>query len=267
MDLRESLFSALGGKTFFFSISSCQNGLLAGVEEMERLAEGLSLREFWVVPEGSKLAAGTVICRGRGTAQQLAQAEETFLGLIGKPSGVATSARNFVQRARGRAEIVCGGWKKVAPELRNSLRRAVALGGAGVRLTEKPFIYLDKNYVRIFGGVGPAVERGHLFPERVIAVQIRGEENGIIQESMEALRAGAGILMIDTGKLEDLKAAVAVVEDHGRKEWVQVAFAGGVTIEQLEAVIDAGAKIVDIGRSIIDAPMLDFRLDAVRGGG
>jgi len=42
---------------------------------------------------------------------------------------------------------------------------------------------------------------------------------------------------------------------------VKIAFGGNVTAQRLEEVVAAGADIIDIGRAIIDAPILDFRLD------
>ena len=44
---------------------------------------------------------------------------------------------------------------------------------------------------------------------------------------------------------------------------MRIAFAGGVTGLTLDDVIAAGADIVDVGRSVIDAPLLDFRFDVL----
>lgn len=46
-------------------------------------------------------------------------------------------------------------------------------------------------------------------------------------------------------------------------ERVKIAFAGGVTFSSLDDVIAAGADIVDVGRSVIDAPLVDFRFDVM----
>ncbi|MBC7325501.1 MAG: nicotinate-nucleotide pyrophosphorylase, partial [Moorella sp. (in: Bacteria)] len=188
------------------------------------------------------------------------------LGVIGKPSGVATAAAKFIREAGGRVRIVCGAWKKVAPEIRRELRQAIATGGAGIRITDRPFIYLDKNYVRLLGGVEPAVKRARAYdPERVIAVQIRGEIQPVAEEALAAAQAGAGILMVDTGRLADLAAVAAAVRGNGGRGKMLLAYAGGVTPADVQAVVDAGADIVDVGRAIIDAPLLDFSLDVISG--
>ncbi len=266
MELREFLFLPLKEKKFTFTIRAKEAGLFSGVNSLKQMLTNLSLHVDWVAPEGHSLVNGAVVLTGKGEAEQVAKAEEMLLGLISKPSGVATAAAEFIKASQGKIKVVCGAWKKVAPEVRAALRQAIATGGAGMRITDVPFIYLDKNYVRMFGGVGAAVSRAKaLEEERLIAVQLKGETNPILEEAVEAVRAGAGILMIDTGELDDLHAVTKASESGGWRDEVQIAFAGGLTLDELPKVIDAGADIVDVGRSIIDAPLLDFSLDMIKG--
>lgn len=260
MDVRDFLFAPLAGDLFLLEISAKEAGVLAGMDRLEAKALELGLKGEWMAPEGTALERGTCVCRAWGDAWQVARAEEELLGCIGKASGVATAAAEMVMYARGRVKIVCGAWKKVPPEVRQDLRRAIATGGAGIRITDEPFVYLDKNYVRMFGGIGPAVRKARELEGRAVVVQLRGERASLAEEAREAVQAGARILMVDTGNLEDLRLVREMALEDGRDQ-VKVAFGGGVTIDNLERVIAAGADIVDVGRAIIDAPLLDFSLD------
>ncbi len=262
MELREFLFAPLAGREYAFQITAREKGIFSGAEQLARQAAGLGLEVAVPLAEGEALEPGTCLLRSRGRAEDVIRAEEMLLGAIGKPSGVATAAAAFIRRAGGRLKIVCGAWKKVAPELRADLRRAAATGGVAVQITDRPFVYLDKNYVRLLGGVGPAVARARAYyPERLISVQLRGECQPIQQEATAAVAAGAAILMVDTGNLQDLEATVTAARARGWRDHVQIAFAGGVTQDELDVVIDTGADIVDVGRAIIDAPLLDLSLD------
>lgn len=262
MELREFLFLPLGKQRFPFTIRAQEEGLFAGSASLLRLSAELGLDVDRAIPDGEFLRAGTPVFHGSGQPQQVARAEETLLGVIGKPSGVATAASVFRRQGGGRIEVVCGAWKKVAPEIRMELRTAIGTGGVGVRMTGEPFIYLDKNHVRMMGGVGPAIRRAREFdPARLIVVQLRGERQRVGLEAGAAFRAGARILMVDTGDLADLEEAAGEALLGGWRREVRLAFAGGVTPDRLPAVIAAGADIVDVGRAIIDAPLLDFRLD------
>jgi nicotinate-nucleotide pyrophosphorylase (carboxylating) len=228
-------------------------------------ASDLGLTVLYSLPDGSKLLAGSCILRVTGTAEQIARGEEELLACVGKPSGVATAAAAFSALADGRVRIACGAWKKVAPELRKSLRDAIATGGAGIRLIDEPFVYLDKNFVRMFSGIPEVVGRAHTIDGRVVVVQLRGDTGPIAGEALAAFSSGAGVLMVDTGKVEDLKAVIEAAKLHGFRNSVRIAFGGGINSERFHEVVSAGPDIIDIGRAIIDAPLLDFRFDVEAG--
>ncbi|GAB6179818.1 nicotinate-nucleotide pyrophosphorylase [Desulfotomaculum defluvii] len=262
MELRDFLFEPLKNQVFQFVITANQEGIFSGANELRELLNKLSVDVDFLANEGTLISKGKVVFRGRGEAEEVVRAEEMLLGVIGKPSGVASTAAEFIRRSEGKIKIVCGAWKKVTPPIRPSLRQAIATGGAGGRITDNPFIYLDKNYVRMFGGVGPAVRRAKQFIEdREVSVQIKGERQPIVQEAQEAYLAGAGILMVDTGNVGDLKNILDTAAREGWRSKVKLAFGGGATLDELPKLISTGADIVDVGRGIIDAPMLDFSLD------
>jgi len=261
MDVRLYLFEPLNGQLFAANLTAAESGILAGTTFALNRASELGLSVLTHIPDGSDLQPGVCVLSLRGTAEQIARAEEELLGCVGKPSGVATASRRFAGLAGGRARIVCGAWKKVVPEIRKQLREAIAIGGACVRLLDEPFVYLDKNFVRMFAGITEVVGRAHSMNGRVVAVQIRGETGPIVEEAVLACRAGAGVLMVDTGSVKDLLEVVEATHRHGFRQRVKIAFGGGVTAERLEEVVAAGADIIDIGRAIIDAPIVDFRLD------
>jgi nicotinate-nucleotide pyrophosphorylase (carboxylating) len=57
-----------------------------------------------------------------------------------------------------------------------------------------------------------------------------------------------------------LRDVVAALTERNLRDKVRLAFAGGVRVEDLPAVHAAGADTVDMGRAILDAPILDLRL-------
>jgi len=261
VDVRAYLLEPLDGKRFFARLTAAEPGLLAGMACTASRASDLGLTVLDSLPDGSKLFPGRCILRVEGTAEQIARGEEELLACVGKPSGVATAAAAFTALAGGRVRIACGAWKKVVPEVRKSLRDAIAAGGAGIRLIDEPFVYLDKNFVRMFCGISEVVCRAHTIDGRVVVVQLRGDTGSIEGEALAAFNTGAGVLMVDTGRVEDLKAVIEAAELHGFRNSVRIAFGGGITSEWFDEVIAAGPDIIDIGRAIIDAPLLDFRFD------
>jgi nicotinate-nucleotide pyrophosphorylase (carboxylating) len=261
-DVRAHLFEGID-REFTFVITANQKGVFAGTGKLLKAAEEIRLKNTWVAADGMPLGEKTAVFKASGDPIQVTLAEERLLGIIGKPSGVATAARKMVEAAGGRVKVVCGAWKKAFPENKDELRQAIAIGGAGIRIAEEPFVYLDKNYTRMLGGIGRAVKRALTLPGKTVVIQLRGEFGPIADEANEAVEAGAGILMVDTGRIVDLQAVVKAGADGNWRKRVKIAFAGGVTEEKLSALIETGADIVDVGRAIIDAPLLDFRLDII----
>lgn len=258
-DIRDHIFAGLGEREFVAALRAAAEGVLAGVQEADRRARDLGLRTEWFHAQGDWVAAGTEVARVAGRAKAIAQGEECLLGCLGKASGIATAARRAVELAAGRIRVVSGAWKKMPPEWKGMVRSAVQAGGMPFRILDEPFIYLDKNYLRMLGGIEAALEavRGL---EGVRVVQVRGEEAPIAEETARACRAGAGVIMVDTG---DRRDAVQALEAAAPYPGVQVAFAGGIRLEDIPALADLGLHILDIGTAIVDAPLLEVRLDVV----
>jgi nicotinate-nucleotide pyrophosphorylase (carboxylating) len=86
-----------------------------------------------------------------------------------------------------------------------------------------------------------------------------------VDEALAAAHAGCGVVMVDTGSLDDLAAVTDALRTAGFD--LPVAFGGGVSAADLHAAARGGASIVDIGRAILDAPLWDLHLEVVRRDG
>lgn len=259
-DLRELIFAGLGERRFTAHLCAEAEGLLAGVTAATAQAEAAGLRMDWLRTEGAWLSPGTVIATVSGSAQAIAMGEERLLGCLGKASGIATSARKAVDMAGGRVRVVSGAWKKMPPEIKMMIRHAVATGGMPTRILDVPFVYLDKNYVRMLGGI-EATLLAVKDMAGVKVIQVRGEEASVSLETERACRHGAGVVMVDTGRRADLAAALAAASTYPQ---VRVAFAGGIRHEDIPGLAATGVDILDIGTVIMDAPLLDVKLDVIK---
>jgi len=239
------------------SVVVTEPGVVAGLAEaLEQLPEGLAPLVDWQVRDGDPVTSGQVIGTARGSAIELNRIEDHLLGVVGVASGIATRAR-AIASSNPDLRIVCGAWKKLPSAMKPALRAGLDAAGVGHRLLAEEFVYIDKNAVVLLGGVGAAVRAGHEVGNGAVAVQLKQAD-----ECDAAVSAGAAVLMIDTGRVEDLRKVRDRLRTLGRDD-VQLAFGGGVRTEDLGAVANAGATIVDIGRQILDAPLLDLRFDVL----
>jgi nicotinate-nucleotide pyrophosphorylase (carboxylating) len=152
LDVREEILKNVQWKKVTASIVVDEDGIIAGITSTKEEAGKLGLSVLRIVNEGSPVRKGDEVIRFSGTPRQIVMAEEILMGLMAKPSGIATRAHKFVQATGGRPKVVCGAWKKMPPSLKEMIREAIQTGGALSRIEPHPFAYLDKNYIELLGG-------------------------------------------------------------------------------------------------------------------
>lgn len=269
-DLREELFERISRKRVTACLYTDMDGVLSGMSTAEEIAGRLGLQVTFAAKDGDEVFCGDLLMQVSGSPVMIARAEDSIIGPISKYSGVATAARSFVKSAGHGVQIVCGSWKKMPDEIKTGLRNAIETGGAAVRMLDEPMIYLDKNYVRMFGGIQNSLIAADRFDGRKKVIQIKGyfEGGDIVREAWTAVTSGADIIYIDTGRIEDLRRVTEklkpMLERLRQKEnyrEIRFAFGGGVTLDDIPTIREAGADIVGVGRKIIDAPLMDLRLE------
>lgn len=261
-DIRDQIFQELTEKRFRAVLTVEQAGILAGTRMAEHQAKELGVELHLCKQEGASLNHGETVGTLIAEAKPMAMAEERIIGTMAKASGIATAAHTAVLLAAGRSRIVSGSWKKMPAEIKEMVRHAIEVGGASYRIAEPPMIYLDKNYIRMLGSISRALEACASFPDHTKVVQLRGEAKNIAQETREAVQGGAHILMVDTGSREDLETCCSELEAMGERQHMKVAFAGNVKLTDIPELAGQ-ADILCVGKEIVDARLLDWKLDVI----
>lgn len=257
MDLRDEILKDIMDKDVEAVITANEGGVIAGVERLKREAKRIGLKIESRLRDGDEVKKGDTVAKLKGNPKQVALAEDTLLGLLSKPSGIATAARKAVELA-DRTRIVCGCWKKMPHTIKEIVRESVSIGGAKIRIADD-FVYLDKNYIRMFGRIKEALRSTRRLRKTKV-VQLKGETSSICDEAKEAVEGCADIIMIDTGNSDDIEKVAQVLENASKP--VKLAYAGGVRLEDVRKLRNR-VDFIDIGRAIIDAPMLDIKMDVV----
>lgn len=265
-DVREELLHRVRSDRVTASIVVAEAGVIAGVPYAQREVERLGLSVPSMVTSGTRVEAGADIARFIGAPRQIVLAEEVLIGALAKPSGIATAARRFVSRAAGRVRVVAGAWKKMPAAMKEMVREAVAAGGADPRIVAGPFVYLDKTWVELLGGIRESLAAVAHLEGHARVVQIKGRYDDVAREAHEAVAHGADIVFIDTGRIADVSAVKECLIGLGLRDGVRLAFGGGVALEDVDALSALGVDILDVGRPIVDAPLLDMRFEVVVAG-
>lgn len=261
-DIKSEIFKTVLNKTVVAVITAKEEGIIAGADDAEKKAIKLGLDIEKKVSNGSFVKSGDIIFKIKGSPKQIAEAEDALIGAISKASGIATATYKAVKISEGKIRIVSGAWKKMPVQIKQLIKKSVVTGGGCAGISEEPFIYIDKNCVRIFGGIKESLSSVKL-GKKLKAVQLKGETKRIEDEAVEAAKAGANILMIDTGKISDIEMVSKKLNHRKMRNRVKIAFAGGIKIPDLNRLKDEDVDIVELGRSIVDAPLLDLSLDVI----
>jgi nicotinate-nucleotide pyrophosphorylase (carboxylating) len=233
-----------------------QDGVLAGVDAaravfaMATEQDGTDVQSDWKAADGDRTRAGDRVALIRGDARTILRAERPALNLLGHLSGIATLTRRYVDAAAP-AQILCT--RKTLPGLRAVERSAVAAAGGTLhRASLSDAILIKDTHVRIAGGVGEAVRRA-----RSAGLPIEVEVETLDQLD-EALAEGAERILLDNPTPERVRDAVARVRDPMRLE-----ISGGVSLDNVGAFVEAGARVLSVGRLTHSAPALDLSLEVV----
>ena len=234
-------------------------GVLAGSAAAQAAFEAAAKEDglgpvemVWKHGDGDPVSAGDVLGLLSGPARTILRAERVAINLLAHLSGVATLTRAFVEAARP-AQILCT--RKTTPGLRALEREAVVAGGGSLhRASLSDAVLIKDNHVRLAGGVGEAVRRAKRDPRRAV-VEVEVES---LAELEEALAAGADRILLDNATPDLVRRAAARVGDASRLE-----VSGGVTLESVSSLVQAGARVISVGRITHSAPSLDISLEVI----
>ena len=73
-------------------------GVISGTKSLIEALQVIGIQPDYITPDGIEVAKGTVIATLSGSPKQIAMAEEFSVGILAKPSGIATAARRAVGR-------------------------------------------------------------------------------------------------------------------------------------------------------------------------
>lgn len=222
-----------------------QDGVLAGIEVAARVFTRpdpeVEFRKK--MDDGQEFQRGQLLAEVNGRAASLLQTERIALNFLQRLSGIASLTRSFVNEISGtRARIL--DTRKTTPGWRTLEKYAVRMGGgSNHRMNLSEMILIKDNHIRIAGGISPALKkaRDHLQLKNLSGVKIEVEVTNL-DEVREALENGADWIMLDNMSVEEVKAAVSLVD--GR---VPLEVSGQVNLQTVRSLALTGVDYISVG--------------------
>ena len=206
-----------------------------------------------LVADGAHVEAGTTLARVSGRARSLLTGERVALNFLGRMSGIATLTRSYVEAVAGtHAHII--DTRKTTPGLRAFEKYAVrAGGGMNHRIGLFDAVLIMDNHIAVAGGIAAAITAAKSRAGHMVKVEV---EVDTLEQLKEALRHPIDAVLLDNMSPQQLAEAVKMVD--GR---VITEASGGVNLNTVRAIAEAGVDLISIGALTHSASVLDIGLD------
>ncbi len=235
-----------------------EDGIIAGLRIFERVFTLLDPETEVVfdVKDGDAVKKGLHLATVRGDIRVLLSGERTALNYLQRMSGIATYTSTVVRLLEGTKTKLLD-TRKTTPCMRIFEKYAVRIGGGNNhRYNLSDGILLKDNHIDAAGGVGRAVEAARAYAPFVRKIEVETEN---LEMVMEAVEAGADIIMLDNMSPEQMAEAVRLIDGRAETEC-----SGNITKENIRAITDTGVDYVSSGALTHSAPILDISLKHLR---
>jgi nicotinate-nucleotide pyrophosphorylase (carboxylating) len=230
-----------------------EDGVLCGQPWVDAVFAELDtqVQIAWQHRDGANISTGDTLFTFEGPARSLLTGERCALNFLQLLSGTATTCQRYAERVSG-TKVRLLDTRKTVPGLRDAQKYAVRCGGChNHRIGLYDAFLIKENHIAACGGIKAAVAAARRSaPGKPVEVEV---EN--VTELEEALAAACDRIMLDNFTLEQIAAAVALVD--GR---VELEASGNVTEQTLLAIAQTGVDFISIGALTKDCRALDLSM-------
>ena len=207
--------------------------------------------------DGQRVGRGQTMLHLRGPAGGLLTAERVALNFVQRLSGIATLTSRFVEAVAGTSARILD-TRKTTPGLRALEKYAVTEGGgSNHRFGLFDGILIKDNHLEALrleppNAIEAAVRRARAqYPRLEVEV-----EADTLEQVQQALLAKADYILLDNMRVEDLRAAVWLVNGKAKTE-----ASGGVTLASVRSIAETGVDFISVGGLTHSARASDIALD------
>ncbi|HBQ23504.1 MAG: carboxylating nicotinate-nucleotide diphosphorylase [SAR116 cluster bacterium] len=240
------------GKAF---LRARQSGVLSGIEAAAITCNlvDMSITIDEKHPNGHALEKDDLVAVLEGPLASIFTAERTFLNIIQRMSGIATSTSDFVRATHAtHCRILCT--RKTTPGLRAWEKQAVRHGGGiNHRFGLSDGVMLKDNHIAAHGSITVALAEARKIYGPMVKIEVECDHH---DQVAEAVHAGADVIMFDNMNVEQVAKAVLMVNGRAATE-----ASGNMTLEMVPKFAATGVDYISVGRLTHSSPSIDLGLD------
>lgn len=232
-------------------------GIVSGLEIALRVFKYIDDTTVWtpLVKEGERVSKGDKIARIEGSYRALLTAERTALNILQRMSGIATATAIFVKELQGTKTRLLD-TRKTAPGMRLLDKMAVkAGGGTNHRMGLYDMALIKDNHIKVAGGITNAVKQVRSSIPAGIKIEVEVTD---LNETREAIAAGADIIMLDNMSNQAMAEAVKAIDKRAETE-----ASGNMNVQRLKEVAATGVDYISVGALTHSVTALDISMNIV----
>jgi nicotinate-nucleotide pyrophosphorylase (carboxylating) len=236
-----------------------KEGILAGTGAAKQVFHRVDpeLKVEILLEDGARVKPSSKVAKVSGSIASILKAERVALNFLQRLSGIASETNRYVEAVKGLPVRIMD-TRKTTPGLRSLEKYAVRVGGGenhrmnlgdGILIKDNHMVALRRQGLNIKEIIAKARQNT---PQR-LPVEV---EVGTVSEALEAVEAGADIVMLDNMNLEDMRKAVKSIRGRALIE-----ASGGITLDNVRAVAETGVDFISIGALTHSTRALDISLE------
>ncbi len=236
-----------------------EEGILAGTEVARQvfLKVDPELQVDILMHDGIRVKLGDIAVTVSGSITSILKAERTALNFLQRLSGIASETARYVEAVIG-LPVKIMDTRKTTPSLRTLEKYAVTMGGGenhrrhlgdGILIKDNHLVALRRHGLDIKGII--AQVRHKAPPNLKIEIEAK-----TVAEALEAIEAGADIIMLDNMSLDEMRQVVQLFKGQALFE-----ASGGITLANVRAVAETGVDFISIGAITHSVKALDISLE------
>jgi nicotinate-nucleotide pyrophosphorylase (carboxylating) len=236
-----------------------EKGVLAGIDIAMRVFQRVdpSLVLDIHIQDGRAIDTGEIAGTITGCVTGILKAERVALNFLQRLSGVATTTARYVDEISGLTAKILD-TRKTTPGLRMLEKYAVRMGGGqNHRLHLGDGVLIKDNHIAALRAMGMnlrdiiAKSRRNVPEGTEIEIEVTNTK-----QALEALKAGADIIMLDNMTPNEMRQVVNLVAGQAKLE-----ASGGVTLENVHQIAMTGVDYISVGALTHSYKALDISLE------
>jgi nicotinate-nucleotide pyrophosphorylase (carboxylating) len=228
--------------------------IISGLDVARHVFERIDAQVAFQSPfkDGERVKKGQIAVTISGRLSGLLTCERTALNFLQRLSGIATHVRSCLAELEGKPVKLLD-TRKTTPGWRELEKYAVRTGGGtNHRMGLYDAVLIKDNHIAAAGGVTQAVQRMKSAAGGTMSIEVEASD---MEEVQEALDAGAHIIMLDNMDLDQIRAAVKLVNGRTKLE-----VSGGITRDQLAGLAKTGIDFISSGALTHSACAVDLSM-------